>query len=134
MRRESSTVVVVVGEVGDGLLAGLGRSPNVSVARAPAGADAPTAEQPAAVRPGWEAGAPALREAAPRRSTYVIRPDDPLAAGAAAWRARVGGAGAAGGGPLSRRGVGGPAGPGPPGCGPRAGLGGGGGGGRGSAS
>ena len=36
MRRESSTVVVVVGEVGDGLLAGLGRFPHVSVARAPA--------------------------------------------------------------------------------------------------
>ena len=88
MRRESSTVVVVVGEVGDGLLAGLGRSPNVSVARAPAaGADAPTAEEPAAVRPGWEAGALAMREAARRRSTYVIVPDDPLADVAAAWRA-----------------------------------------------
>ncbi len=78
MRRESSTVVVVVGEVGDEFLAGLGRSPNVSVARAPRAAQ-PTAEEPSAGRPGWEAGALALREAARRRSTYVVVPDDPLA-------------------------------------------------------
>jgi hypothetical protein len=100
MRRESSTVVVLVGEVGDGLLAGLGRSPNVSVARAPAaGAGQPAAEEPTA-RPGWEAGALALREAARRRSTYVIVPDDPLAEVAAAWRAMwdvAGGPGAAAG-------------------------------------
>ena len=88
MRRESSTVVVLVGEVGDGVLAELGRSPNVSVARAPAaGAGQPTAEEPTAARPGWEAGALAMREAARRRSTYVIVPDDPLADVAAAWRA-----------------------------------------------
>jgi hypothetical protein len=90
MRRESSTVVVLVGEVGDGLLAALGQSPNVSVARAPAagaGAGSPAAEEPAAARPGWEAGALAMREAARRRSTYVIVPDDPLADVAAAWRA-----------------------------------------------
>ncbi len=85
MRRESSTVVVLVGEVGEGLLDGLGRSPNVSVARAPAaGSDRPG--EPAA-RPGWEAGALAMREAARRRSTYVIVPDDPLAEVAAGWRA-----------------------------------------------
>jgi hypothetical protein len=88
MRRESSTVVVLVGEVGDGLLAGLGRSQNVSVARRPAtGAGQPAAAEPAAVRPGWEAGALAMREAARRRSTYVIVPDDPLADVAAEWRA-----------------------------------------------
>jgi hypothetical protein len=88
MRRESSTVVVVVGEVGEGLLAELGRSPNVSVARAPdPGADQPAAGEPAAARPGWEAGALAMREAARRRSTYVIVPDDPLADVAAGWRA-----------------------------------------------
>jgi hypothetical protein len=81
-------VVVLVGEVGDGLLAGLGRSQNVSVARAPAtGAGQPVADEPAAVRPGWEAGALAMREAARRRSTYVIVPDDPLADIAAEWRA-----------------------------------------------
>jgi hypothetical protein len=87
MRRESSTVVVLVGEVGDGLLAGLGRAPNVSVARArpaEAGQARATEEAP---RPAWEAGAAALREAARRRSTYVIVPDDPLADVAGQWRA-----------------------------------------------
>ena len=88
MRRESSTVVVLVGEVSEGLLAGLGRAPNVSVARARAAeADHPAAEDAAPVRPGWEAGAAALREAARRQSTYVIVPDDPLADVAAQWRA-----------------------------------------------
>jgi hypothetical protein len=89
MRRESSTVVAVVGEFGDGLLAGLTQSPNVSVARAPDDADGqpPGDGSAAGHRPGWEAGALALREAARRRSTYVIVPDDPLAEVAAAWRA-----------------------------------------------
>jgi hypothetical protein len=88
MRRESSTVVVLAGEVAEGLLAELGRSANVSVARAPAaGAGQPGAEEPAAARPGWEAGALALREAARRQSAYVIVPEDPLADVAAAWRA-----------------------------------------------
>jgi hypothetical protein len=87
MRRESSTVVAVVGEVGDELLAGLGRSPNVSVARAPAaGAGLAAAGEAAAARPGWEAGAQAMREAARRPSTYVIVADDPLADVAAEWR------------------------------------------------
>jgi hypothetical protein len=101
MRRESSTVVILVGEVSDGLLAGLGRAPNVSVARARATeADHSAAADAAAVRPGWEAGAAALREAARRRSTYVIVPDDPLADVAGQWRAMWdvpgGSAGAAG--------------------------------------
>ena len=86
MRRESSTVIVLVGEVGEGLLDGLGRSPNVSVARAPAAGGGQPGEHTAA-RAGWEAGALAMREAARRRSTYVIVPDDPLAEVAAAWRA-----------------------------------------------
>ncbi len=85
MRRESSTVVVLAGDVGEGLLDGLGRSPNVSVARAPAAGPGQPGE--ATARPGWEAGALAMREAARRRSTYVIVPDDPLAEVAAAWRA-----------------------------------------------
>jgi hypothetical protein len=75
MRRESSTVVVLVGEVTDGLLAGLSRSANVSVARTPAaGADRPADPAPAAARPGWETGALALREAARRQSTYAASP------------------------------------------------------------
>ena len=38
MRRESSTVVALVGEVAGDLVAGLGLLPNVAVARAPAAA------------------------------------------------------------------------------------------------
>jgi hypothetical protein len=38
-------------------------------------------------RPGWEAGAQAMREAARRPSTYVIVADDPLGDVAAEWRA-----------------------------------------------
>jgi hypothetical protein len=88
MRRETSTVVALVGEIGDGLLAGLARSPGVSVARAAeAGTGSPAAGEPAAARPGWEAGARDLRDAARHRSMYVIVPDDPLAGVAAAWRA-----------------------------------------------
>ena len=88
MRRESSTVVVLAGEVAGGLLAELGRSVNVSVARASAaGAGQPATEEPAAARPGWEAGALALREAARRQSAYVLVSEDPLAEVAAAWRA-----------------------------------------------
>jgi len=88
MRRETSTVVALVGEIGNGLLAGLARSPGVSVARAAeAGTGPPAAAEPAAARPGWEAGARDLREAARHRSMYVIVPDDPLAGVAAAWRA-----------------------------------------------
>ncbi len=83
MRRESSTMVVLVGEVGEGLLAELGRSGNVSVARAP-DAGQQDGAQP---RPAWQAGALAMREAAGRQSAYVIVPDDPLADVAASWRA-----------------------------------------------
>jgi hypothetical protein len=87
MRRESSTVVVLVGAVDDRLVTGLGRSPNVSVARA-ATADQPAAE--AVVQPSLETGASAMRAAARRRSAYVIVPDDPLADVAAEWRAMWG--------------------------------------------
>jgi hypothetical protein len=88
MRRESSTVVAVVGEFGDGLFAGLTQSNNVSVARAPDAAVGQSPDEGAGGhRAGWETGALALREAARRRSTYVIVPDDPLAEVAAGWRA-----------------------------------------------
>src|SRR5262249_27113808 len=88
MRRESSTVVVLVGAVSEGLLAELARSPNVSIARAPGtGAGQPGVAEPAGARPGWEAGALAVREAGRRVSAYVVVPDDPLADVAAAWRA-----------------------------------------------
>jgi hypothetical protein len=83
VRRETSTVVVLVGRVAEGLLAGLGRFPNVTVVRAP------SLRPPEDIsnRPAWERGAQAMREAAHRRSTYVIVPDDPLADVAASWRA-----------------------------------------------
>ncbi len=80
-------MVVLIGEVDDGLLAELDRSAHISVARAPATAAAgPVPAEPAA-RPGWETGALAMREAARRRSTYVMVPDDPLADVAAQWQA-----------------------------------------------
>jgi hypothetical protein len=92
MRRESSTVVVLVGEADDGLLAALGHSPNVSVARAPADEKAGQG-QPDGARPGWQTGALAMREAARSSSTYVIVPHDPLAEVADTWRAMWGGTG-----------------------------------------
>lgn len=104
MRRESSTIVALVGRVSGAQLAALTESPNVSVVRLPASAPAPASasEQPGtrtslatsgtgeslpAALPGWEHGARAMREAAQRRSTYVVVADDPLAGVAAAWRA-----------------------------------------------
>jgi hypothetical protein len=86
VRRESATVIGLVGAVSDRLLARLGRTPNVSVVRSP---DAPVdtaADNPAEERHGWEPGARAMRDAARRRSTYVIVADDPLAQVATGWR------------------------------------------------
>jgi hypothetical protein len=88
VRRESSTVVVLVGDIADGLLTGLAHSPGVSVARAGAAGDGgPARDEAEAARPGWEAGALALRAAARHHSMYVVVADDPLADVAAAWRA-----------------------------------------------
>jgi hypothetical protein len=88
VRRESSTVVVLVGEADGELMAGLARSGNVSLVRAPAaGAGQPGGGEPAAAHPGWEAGALALRAATGRHSPYVIVTADPLAEVAAAWQA-----------------------------------------------
>lgn len=85
MRRDSSTVLVLVGEVTNDLLTELARSMNISVALAP-GTTAAGASQPPAARAGWEPGAQAMRAAAGRHSTYAIVPQDPLGAVAAAWR------------------------------------------------
>lgn len=97
MRRESSTVVVAVGQAGEESLAGLAESPNVSVARAqggpgvprPAGTAGGSGESSPRVdaAPAWETGALAMREAARRGGAYVIVLDDPLADVAAAWSA-----------------------------------------------
>jgi hypothetical protein len=88
MRRESATVVALVGEITSDLLADLGRTPNVAVARPPADAAGAASEQTGgpAHQPGWEAGAQAMRAAARLRSMYVIVPADPLAEVAASWR------------------------------------------------
>jgi hypothetical protein len=83
MRRESSTVVVLIGQADRELVAGLARSPNLSVVPAAAGGD-PGGARP---RAGWEAGALAMREAARRRAPFVLVPDDPLAGVAEAWHA-----------------------------------------------
>lgn len=85
MRRETSTVVALVGEVSDRLLTELERSPNVSVARGPAAAGQQDGQGPRPL-PAWETGALAMREAARRRSPYVLVASDPLAAVASAWR------------------------------------------------
>jgi hypothetical protein len=91
MRHETSTVVVLAGQLSDGLLAGIAKLPNVSVVRAGVIVGAkPASAMPASAppaRPSWEQGALAMREAGHRRSTYVIVADDPLAGVAAGWRA-----------------------------------------------
>jgi hypothetical protein len=76
MRRESSTVVALVGEVPDTLLAEVARSPNVSLARPPEG-----------VEDSVEAAAQALQHASRGAAPYIVVPADPLAAVARQWRA-----------------------------------------------
>ncbi len=76
MRRNPSTVVVLVGEVPDALLVAVGRSLNISVIR-PAEAAGDRLEQ----------AAEALSRASRTRSPYVLVPADPLAAVAGQWRA-----------------------------------------------
>jgi hypothetical protein len=76
MRRESSTVVALVGEVPDTLLAEVSRSPNVSLARPPEG-----------VEDSVEAAVLALQHASRGAAPYIVVPADPLAAVARQWRA-----------------------------------------------
>jgi hypothetical protein len=76
MRRNPSTVVVLVGEVPDALLAAVGRSLTVSVVR-PAEAAGGRLEQ----------AAEALSRASRTGSPYVLVPADPLATVAEQWRA-----------------------------------------------
>ena len=98
MRRESSTVVALVGHVSASVLAALAESSNVAVVPTPTARQAGHTSQPR--QPGgpgvasvpsapaaWEPGALAMREAACRGATYVVVPADPLAGVAAAWRA-----------------------------------------------
>jgi hypothetical protein len=76
MRRDSSTVVAVVGEVREPLLAAVSRFPNVTLARPPADEEN-----------GIEAAAQALRKAAASAAPYVLLPADPLAGLMAEWQA-----------------------------------------------
>jgi hypothetical protein len=76
MRHESSTVVAVVGEVREPLLAELTRSPNVTLARPPGDEE-----------DGLEAAAQALRKAAGSAAPYVLVPADPLAGVVSEWQA-----------------------------------------------
>jgi hypothetical protein len=85
MRRESATVVGLAGGITGSVLAALGRSGNVSVARPPAAPDEQDKARGNRLESGWEPGARAMREAARRRSMFVLVPDDPLAGVAAAW-------------------------------------------------
>jgi hypothetical protein len=87
MRRESSTVVALVGTLSNELTTGFGQSSNVSVIPPSAGKVPADEDETGPHRAGWEPGATAMREASRRRATYVLVPDDPLAAVAAAWQA-----------------------------------------------
>jgi len=78
MRRESSTVVALVGAADEPLLAGVARSPNVTVVRPPGPDHEPDQ---------LTAAAAALAEAARRSSPFVVVPADPLAGMAAQWAA-----------------------------------------------
>jgi hypothetical protein len=78
VRRESSTVVVVVGEVREPLLTALAESSNVALVRPPAPDEEPD-RVAAATR--------ALAEAGHRAAPFVLVTADPLAAVAAQWRA-----------------------------------------------
>jgi hypothetical protein len=66
VRRGSATVVALVGEVSEQLVAELARSANVTVASAPR-------------EEGLDAAAGVLREAAGRASPFVVVAADPLA-------------------------------------------------------
>ncbi len=78
MRRESSTVVVVVGEVREALLAALAQSANIALVRP----SAPEEEPDRLAAAAW-----ALAEAGRRAAPFVLVPADPLAGVAAQWRA-----------------------------------------------
>jgi hypothetical protein len=78
VRRESSTVVVVVGEVREALLPALAESPNVALVRPPAPEEEPDR---------LTAAARALAEAGHRAAPFILVAADPLATVAAQWRA-----------------------------------------------
>lgn len=86
MRRDSATIVALTGQIGEDMLAQVGRSLNISVARLPEVQDGSAAGQRDG-RPAWETSSAALRSAAGRSSGYVLVAADPLADVAQAWQA-----------------------------------------------
>jgi len=89
MRRDSSTVVAVVGELRRPVLAELGRSANVAVVE-PERLDPEPQAQPEEARtqpPDLDSAAAALAAAARKPTRYVLVAADPLAALAAQWQA-----------------------------------------------
>ncbi len=87
MRRESSTVVALVGTLSNELTTGFGQCPNVAVIAPSVSKAQPDADGGAGTDgAGWEPGAMAMRDAARRRAAYVLVAGDPLAAVAAAWQ------------------------------------------------
>jgi hypothetical protein len=78
VRRESSTILVLVGAADEPLLAELARSPNVALVRPP---------DPDHEPDRLTAATAALAEAARRSSPFVLVPADPLAGMAAQWQA-----------------------------------------------
>ncbi|MGH3152339.1 MAG: hypothetical protein ACRDOB_16660 [Streptosporangiaceae bacterium] len=85
MRRNGSTVVVLVGAAPGEVLAALDRSMNVALIQPP---DPPANTEPAEDdSDGLQAAAEALRRAGRATSPYALVTADPLAAVAAGWRA-----------------------------------------------
>src|SRR5690349_2786225 len=83
MRRNSSTVVVLAGQVPGEVLAAASRSMNVSLYR-PKGSESPDGTEDD--DDGLAAAAAALQRAGRATSPYALVPADPLAAVAARWR------------------------------------------------
>jgi len=83
MRRNSSTVVVLAGQVPAEVLAAASRSMNVTLYR-PMGSESP--DDTAGSDGGLAAAAAALQRAGRSTSPYALVPADPLAAVAARWQ------------------------------------------------
>jgi hypothetical protein len=85
MRRNSSTVAVLAGQVPAEVLAAASRSMNVSLYR-PESPDGTEGDGGGLAAAALEASIAALRRAARATSPYALVPADPLAAVAARWR------------------------------------------------
>ena len=86
MRRNGSTVVVLVGSAPGAVLAALDRSMNVALIR-PADPEGEDSDEPQAAAEALQRAAEALQRAGRASSPYALVTADPLAAVAARWRA-----------------------------------------------